>query len=113
MHLRIGTLLAERTPSHKREERIFEIVNHFIAPLTSSTSNDERRRVAELNLIAARRAKLSIAYASALSYLTTGRALLAQEESWNTDYELIFSLEGLIAECELLTADMESAENDS
>ena len=67
------------------------------------------KRVAELNLIAARRAKLSIAYASALSYLVTGRALLT-EENWNTDYELIFSLENLIAECELLTAEMESAE---
>jgi PAS domain S-box-containing protein len=110
MHLRIGRLLAERTPSHKREERIFEIVNHFNRATHLITSNDERRRVAELNLIAARRAKLSIAYASALSYLATGRALLTQEESWNTDYELIFSLEGLIAECELLTADMESAE---
>src|SRR6202008_4564145 len=64
---------------------------------------------AELNLTAARRAKLSIAYASALSYLATGRSLLT-EESWDTDYELIFSLEYLAAESELLTAEMESAE---
>ena len=41
--------------------------------------------------------------------LTRGRALLT-EERWKTDYELIFSLEYLRAECELLTADMESAE---
>jgi len=108
-HLRIGRLLAEGTPSHEREERIFEIVNQFNRATHLITSNDERRRVAELNLIAARRARLSIAYASALSYLATGRALLTKE-SWNTDYELVFSLEYLIAECELLTADMESAE---
>jgi PAS domain S-box-containing protein len=107
-HLRIGRTLEERTPSSEREERIFEIVNQFNRAAHLIT-NDERKRVAELNLIAARRAKLSIAYASALSYLATGRALLT-EESWNTDYELIFSLEHLIAECELLTADMESAE---
>ena len=108
-HLRIGRLLAESTPSHEREERIFEIVNQFNRATHLITSNKERKRVAELNLIAARRAKLSIAYASALSYLATGRALLT-EESWDTDYELIFSLELLMAECELLTADMESAE---
>ena len=108
-HLRIGRLLAERTPSHEREQRIFEIVSQFNRATHLVTSNDERSRIAELNLVAARRAKLSIAYASALSYLATGRALLT-EESWNTDYELIFSLEHLIAECELLTADMESAE---
>ena len=108
-HLRIGRLLVERTPSTEREERIFEIVNQFNRAAHLIT-NDERKRVAALNLIAARRAKLSIAYASALSYLATGRALLT-EESWNADYELIFSLELLIAECELLTADMESAES--
>jgi PAS domain S-box-containing protein len=108
-HLRIGRLLVERTPSNEREERIFEIVNQFNRATHILTSNDERRRVAELNLIAARRAKLSIAYSSALSYLATGRSLLA-EENWDTDSELIFSLEYLTAECELLTADMESAE---
>src|SRR4029077_13584918 len=35
---------------------------------------------------------------------------LLAEENWDTDYDLIFSLECLTAECELLTADMESAE---
>jgi len=108
-HLRIGRLLAERTPSHEREEGIFEIVNQLNRATHLITSNDERKRVGEFNLIAARRAKLSIAYASALSYLATGRGLLA-EERWDTDYELIFSLEYLTAECELLTAGMESAE---
>jgi PAS domain S-box-containing protein len=107
-HLRIGRLLVERTPSNEREERIFEIVNQFNRAAHLIT-NEERRRVAELNLIAGRRAKFSIAYASALSYLETGLGLLT-EESWNTDYEVIFSLERLIAECELLTANMESAE---
>jgi PAS domain S-box-containing protein len=109
MHLRIGRLLAERTPSHEREGRIFEIVNQLNRATHLITSNDERKRLGEFNLIAARRAKLSIAYASALSYLARGRPLLT-EESWDTDYELIFSLEYLTAECELLTASMESAE---
>jgi len=108
-HLRVGRLLAERTPSHEREEKIFEIVNQFNRATHLITSSDERRRVAEFNLIAAGRAKFSIAYASALSYLATGRVLMS-EESWITDYELIFSLERMRAECELLTADMESAE---
>ncbi len=108
MHLRIGRLLVERTPSNEREERIFEIVNQFNRAAHLLT-NDEWKRVAELNLIAARRAKLSIAYTSSLSYLATARALMP-EESWSTDYELVFALELLRAECELLTANMESAE---
>ncbi len=48
-HLRIGRLLVERTPSNEREERIFEIVNQFNRAAHLIT-NDERRRVAELNM---------------------------------------------------------------
>src|SRR4029077_15620769 len=62
-HLRIGRLLAERTPSQEREEKIFEIVNQFNRATHLITSNDERKRVGEFNLIAARRAKLSTAHA--------------------------------------------------
>jgi PAS domain S-box-containing protein len=108
-HLRIGRLLVEEIPSHEREERIFEIVNQFNRATHLITSPEECEWAAQLNLIAGRRAKISTAYASALSYLATGRALLT-EESWDTSYELIFSLELLMAECELLTAGMESAE---
>jgi PAS domain S-box-containing protein len=108
-HLRMGRLLVAHTAPESREERIFEIVNQLNRGSHLITSDEERIRVAELNFIAARRAKLSTAYASALSYLATGRTLLT-EESWDTDYKLIFSLECLMAECELLTADMESAE---
>ena len=63
-----------------------------------------------MNLIAGRRAKISTAYASALKYLAAGRALLT-DETWDRNYDLIFSIEYLMAECELLTADMAAAEN--
>src|SRR5262249_41949708 len=109
-HLRIGRLLASRTAPAEIEEKIFEIVNQLNRGSRLITSAEERVRVAELNLIAGRRAKMSTAYASALSYLTVGRALLT-EESWDQNYELIFAIEYLIAECELLTAQMAAAEN--
>src|ERR1700687_466902 len=102
-HLRIGRLLASRTPPAEIEERIFEIVNQLNRGSHLITSSEERERVAELNLIAGRRAKISTAYAAALAYLTAGRALLT-EESWDHNYELIFAIEFRMAECELLTA---------
>jgi len=108
-HLQIGRLLASRIAPTETEENIFEIVNQLNLGSRLITSNLERTRFAELNLIASRRAKMSTAYASALSYLAAGRALLS-EESWDHDYELIFSTELLIAECEFLTADMGAAE---
>ena len=110
-HLRIGRLLASRiSPPTEIAEKIFEIVNQLNLGSHLITSDGERTRVAELNLIAGRRAKMSTAYASALSYLAVGRRLL-NEESWNHAYELIFSIEFLIADCEFLTANMTAAEN--
>jgi PAS domain S-box-containing protein len=101
-HLRIGMLLAEYTPAEEREEAIFEIVNQLNRGSHLITFVEDRERVAELNLIAGRRAKLSTAYDSALKYLRAGRALLA-EETWERNQQLIFSIEYLTAECELLT----------
>jgi len=109
-HLRLGRLLAAHTPPEKREERIFEIVNQFNRGSHLIGSTTEGERVAELNLIAGRRAKVSTAYVSALSYLAAGRALLT-EDSWGNNYELVFSFEILIAECELLIANTAAAEN--
>ena len=63
-----------------------------------------------MNLVAGRRAKNSTAYTSALSYLAVGRALLT-EQIWDYNYELIFAIEYLTAECELLTASKVAAEN--
>ena len=109
-HLRIGMLLAAHTPPAKREEAIFEIVNQLNRGSHLITSVEERERVAELNLIAGRRAKISTAYDSALKYLRAGSALLT-DETWERNYELMFSIEYLMAECELLTADKAAAEN--
>jgi PAS domain S-box-containing protein len=108
-HLRIGRLLAAHTSPETREERVFEIVNQLNRGSRLITSTEEREHVAELNLVAARRAKISTAYVSALSYLAIGRALLS-EQAWEDRYELVFSIEYLMAECELLTADTMAAE---
>ena len=62
-HLRIGRLMAARTPPEKRDEAIFEIVNQLNRGLGLITSVDEREQLAELNLTAGRRAHASTAYA--------------------------------------------------
>src|SRR5882762_963182 len=67
-HLRIGRLLAARTPPGQRDESIFEIVNQLNRGATLITARDEREQLVEFNLIAGRRAKASTAYASALTY---------------------------------------------
>jgi len=109
-HLRIGRLLAESTPPEKLEQGIFEIVNQLNRGSDLITSTAERERLAELNLVAGRRAKLSTAYASALRYLTVGQELLT-DKTWQRNYDLVFSIECLLAECELLTGNLLRAED--
>jgi predicted ATPase len=72
-HLRIGMLMAAHSPPNKLEEEIFEIVNQLNRGTHLITSARERERIAELNLIAGRRAKISTAYDSALTYLSRAR----------------------------------------
>ena len=78
-HLRIGRLLVARTPPEKREEAIFEIVNQLNRGAALISAPEEREQLAELNLIAGKRAKASTAYASALDYFIAGRALLPED----------------------------------
>jgi PAS domain S-box-containing protein len=107
-HLRIGRLLAAHIPPDKREEAIFEIVNQLNRGAPLITSRDEREQLAELNLIAGKRAKASTAYASALNYLTAGAAML--DDSWERRHDLAFLLELHRAECEFLTSQPTAAE---
>ena len=108
-HLRIGRRLAAHTAPEKQQEAIFDIVNQLDRGVDLITSRDEREQLAELNLLAGRRAKASTAYASALTYLVTGTTLLA-EDAWARRHELTFELELLRAECEFLTGAMVAAD---
>jgi PAS domain S-box-containing protein len=109
VHLRIGRLLAAQTPPEKREGTIFEIVNQMNRGVALITLRDEREQLAELNLIAGKRAKASTAYASALTYLHLSGTLLA-DDSWERRRELIFAVELNRAECEFLTGQLSVAE---
>ncbi|UXU89649.1 trifunctional serine/threonine-protein kinase/ATP-binding protein/sensor histidine kinase [Burkholderia sp. S-53] len=109
VHLRIGRLLAEHPPGGKRDEAIFEIVNHLNRAIPLITSRAERDQLAGFNLIAGRRAKASTAYASALKYLVAGVALVGGD-GWGRLRELIFALELNRAECEFLTGALAAAD---
>src|SRR5215470_13655530 len=108
-HLRIGRLFVAHTPPEKREEMIFEIVSQFNRGSALITSAAEREQIAELNLIAGKRAKQSTAYNAALTYIIAGAALLP-DDCWESRRELTFALELHRAECEFLIGEMVAAE---
>ena len=108
-HLRIGRLLLAHTPSGRREEAIFEIVNQLNHAVALIRSKEEREQLAELNLIAGQRATASAAYASALTYFVRGATLLS-EDSWERRHDLAFALELNRAECEYVTGQLGATE---
>src|SRR4029077_13128127 len=101
-HLAIGRRLVAQIPPSVVDESVFEIVGQLIRGAPLIRSSNERERLAELNLIAGRRAKASTAYASALTYLVAGAALLPGD-AWEYRHDLACALALNRAECEFLT----------
>jgi PAS domain S-box-containing protein len=107
-HLLIGRRLAAHLSGARYEEAIFEIANQFNRG-AALESDEEREQVANLNLMAGRRARAATAYVSALNYFAAGAALLA-EEDWTRRYPLTFALEFHRAGCEFLTGALADAD---
>ncbi len=109
VHLEIGRLLLARSSPQSIEETIFDIVNQLNLGAALISDQDERRRVAELNLLAGRKAKVATANASAISYFSAGMRLLA-DDSWDACYELTHRLHLCRAECEYSSGNFSEAE---
>lgn len=108
-HLRIGRLLVKYTSSEKRDEAVFEIVSQLNRGASLIRATDEIETLAELNLVAGKRAKAATAYGSALVYLATGMALLS-EKGWERRPELMFALNFHCAESEFITGNTAKAD---
>jgi len=73
-------------------EQIFEIVDQFNLSAKLISDGKEREKVAQLNLVVGKRAKLSAAFAPALDYFKSGIGMLS-ENSWQSEqYGLTLSL---------------------
>lgn len=76
VHLRIGRLLLSWLDEDARNERVFELADHFDKGAALLDDATERRVVTDLNQSASRKAKAAAAYDSALRYLTNAMTLL-------------------------------------
>jgi PAS domain S-box-containing protein len=108
VHLRIGRMLLAHAPSSELEERIFEIVNQLDRGATLITLQKEKLQLAELNMIAGRKAKASTAYKSALNYFAAGIELLG-DDPWENEHDLAYRLGFERAECEYLSRNFDEA----
>ena len=109
MHRQVGQLLLQNTPLDKREEKIFDIVNQLNLGLAFINHQSERNELAQLNLIASKKAKAATAYEPSFKYLLVGLALL-EVQHWQTQYELALALYIEAAEVAYLYGNFEEME---
>ena len=90
-HLKVGQQLLSNTPETKLEEVIFEIVNQLNIGVELIIDQGDRDRLAQLNLLAGRKAKSSTAYSVAIEYLISAISLL-RADCWQSQYDLALAL---------------------
>jgi predicted ATPase/signal transduction histidine kinase/FixJ family two-component response regulator/tRNA A-37 threonylcarbamoyl transferase component Bud32 len=109
VHWRIGSLLLLDIREEQREEYIFAIVNQLNHGRALIVDQDEQQELAELNLIAGKKAKSAAAFAPAMTYLNTGIALLTTY-SWQNHYAMVLELYGEAAEVAYLNGNFQRME---
>jgi predicted ATPase/signal transduction histidine kinase len=105
-HRTIGELLLSYTTKVELEEKIFDIVNQLNYGVELITQFSKRQELAELNLVAGKRAKLATAYQSAYTYFDRGIHLLSSD-CWQSQYALALDLYVGAAESACLKTDFE------
>ncbi|MEG4968097.1 AAA family ATPase [Microcoleus sp. B6-A1] len=81
VHLNIGQLLLDRTSPEQLDEKIFALVSQFNLGIDRIVLQEQRDYVANLNLMAGRKARLSAAYPASAQYCEIGLQLLATDSS--------------------------------
>jgi PAS domain S-box-containing protein len=109
IHLRIGRVLLASMTADELAEHLFDIANQLNRGAARLIDWDEKAQVAAIDLRAGRKARASAAYASACAHLAAGIALL-DDQHWDSQYALTFSLWLERAECEYLSGNFEAAE---
>ncbi len=103
-HLKIGNLLLNNTSIENLEDKIFDIVNQINLGSDLIAQPDRKRQLAQLNFMAAKKAKTTTAYTAAFEYTEIARSLLP-EYPWKQDYKEALSLYELAAETAYLAGE--------
>ncbi|WP_339378686.1 ATP-binding sensor histidine kinase [Calothrix sp. NIES-2100] len=109
-HLQIGRSLLQSISPAKQGEHIFDIVNQLNIGRVLIDDSQERSQLAQLNLIAGKKAKAATAYTAAVEYSLIGLEFLSAD-SWKNQYQLTLELHDLVAESAYLSGDFEQMQH--
>ena len=98
LHYRIAKALLENIGEGEYGERIFDIVTQLNSGRSLLSTPAEKAEAVTLNLIAAKKARESVAYESALQYLEASIHLL-DKQSWSENYAQTFETYLSAGEC--------------
>ena len=108
-HFRIGQFILQQTPPTEIEENIFNLVHHLNIAKKSLINSSFNYCLAELNLIAGKKAKASSAYQVAANHLDIALELLPPS-SWKDNYNLTLDIYLEAMEAEYLQTNFTRAE---
>jgi diguanylate cyclase (GGDEF)-like protein/PAS domain S-box-containing protein len=109
LHLTIGRKLLSHTPPERLDDILFDVVSHLNRGAGLIGDEAERMRLAELDAAAGRRARASIAYATAREFFADAVAILP-EGAWEDHYDFQFALYLDWTEAVYLQGDFQEAE---
>jgi len=109
VHWKVGQLLLQNTPQQILQQKIFDIVNQLNFGIEAIDVQLERDKLAQLNLIAGKKAKASAAWKPAWNYLRLGINCLSAD-SWLRQYDLTLTLYVETVEAAILSGHVEEME---
>ncbi|WP_134683683.1 AAA family ATPase [Brevibacillus migulae] len=109
VHLQIGTMMRSYFADTQRDEELFEMCDHLYQAKALINDQEEKARIAQLHLLAGKKAKASTAYDAAYTYLNQGAEMLPAS-AWEDNYPLAVELYTLQAEAAYLSNRFEEAE---
>jgi predicted ATPase/GAF domain-containing protein len=114
LRLEIARILYKNIEITKKEESLFDIVNHFNTGFDLVTDNEEIKLIINLNLQAGKKAKLSTAYKPALEYISKSYEILVnwvgENKAWSEYYSLTLNITKELAEVQYLNGNFEISE---
>jgi predicted ATPase/signal transduction histidine kinase/ActR/RegA family two-component response regulator len=109
MHLRIGRLLSSHWSKEAISERVFDVANQWNRGAQLLTDARDKEVLFRLNVHAGTKAKATIAYASARTYLGQAMALLPPA-AWSVAYKDTLTVYLELSECTFLGGDFQRAD---